>query len=357
MGLIVLVVVGHLWAYLPEDGPGNHLYDFLYLWHMPAFIFLSGYLSQGYRWTGRRTWHLFTSLAVPYIIFEAALALFRIHVGGEQLSALWADPHFPLWYLPALLVWRLLAPIFRPMWGGLTLAVGISLVGGFLHSDTAQFFDMSRMMGFLPFFVLGLKATPERLEQLRTHASRVLSLAVFAVLGVLGWTFDEWGQLSYLYARSYDIGGDPAGEAMLIRVVVLAAGMAGALAWLSLVPRIDGWFARMGAATLIVYLFHGFAVKGLEFAGSADWVAGRPWSGLVGMTVAGLAITFFLASPPVRRVLQHVADPFASARKTVDDAVEVTAVVQEHEAELEEQVEQQVEEQTERGEGPLASSR
>ncbi|NHA01765.1 hypothetical protein G5V59_24320 [Nocardioides sp. W3-2-3] len=46
MGLIVLVVLGHTWALLPSDATAGHLYDFVYLWHMPAFVFLSGYLSR-----------------------------------------------------------------------------------------------------------------------------------------------------------------------------------------------------------------------------------------------------------------------------------------------------------------------
>ena len=45
---------------------------------------------------------------------------------------------------------------------------------------------------------------------------------------------------------------------------MLAIGTLGAWAFLALVPRIGGWFTRMGAATLVVYLFHGFVVKGAE---------------------------------------------------------------------------------------------
>ena len=37
MGLVVLVVLGHTWALLPSDARAAwHLYDFVYLWHMPV---------------------------------------------------------------------------------------------------------------------------------------------------------------------------------------------------------------------------------------------------------------------------------------------------------------------------------
>lgn len=331
MGLIVLVVLGHVWALLPHDGPGAHLYDFLYLWHMPAFIFLSGYLSQGFTWTPKRLWRLFCTLAVPYVIFEAALALFRMQVGGEQLVDLFTDPHFPLWYLPALLVWRLVAPVFRPLWGGVVVAIGISLVGGLVDGEISQLFDLARIMGFFPFFVLGLKATPERLELLRSRAAPVLGTAVFAVIGVLGLNLDRWASVDYLYAKPYYFTGDGDQVAALTRLMVILVGIAGAIAWLTVVPRIDGWFARMGSATMIVYLFHGFAVKGLQYAGGQDWAAQHPWLGLLGGTAVGLGMAFGLAAPPVRRVLAHVVDPFASAQRTVDEAVQLTAVVQEQE--------------------------
>ena len=40
MALVTLVVIGHAWALLPADGVLGHLYDFLYAWHMPAFVFV-----------------------------------------------------------------------------------------------------------------------------------------------------------------------------------------------------------------------------------------------------------------------------------------------------------------------------
>ena len=46
MALVLLVVVGHAWTLLPKNGLNDHLYDFLYAWHVPAFVFVTGYLSR-----------------------------------------------------------------------------------------------------------------------------------------------------------------------------------------------------------------------------------------------------------------------------------------------------------------------
>ena len=128
MALVTLVVLGHSWVLLPDSALVEHLYDFLYAWHVPAFVLVTGYLSRSFSYTRARLWSLVRTVAVPYVLFEAGIALFRIHVGGEQLEDLWRDPHWPMWFLSALFFWRLLTPVLRGLWGGLAVAVAVSLV-------------------------------------------------------------------------------------------------------------------------------------------------------------------------------------------------------------------------------------
>src|SRR3954465_427339 len=132
MALVLLVVVGHSWTLLPKTGLNDHLYDFLYAWHVPAFVFVTGYLSRRFTWEPRRLWQLVRTVVVPYLIFECALALFRIYVGGERLEDLFSDPHWPMWYLSALFFWRLLTPPFTRMPAAVAIAVAVvtSLVAG-----------------------------------------------------------------------------------------------------------------------------------------------------------------------------------------------------------------------------------
>lgn len=331
MGLIVLVVLGHTWALLPLDGPAGHFYDFVYLWHMPAFVFLSGYLSRGFAYSPARMWQLVTDLLVPYVLFEGALAWFRLHVGGERLQDLWLDPHFPMWYLLALVVWRLVTPLVRPLPGAFWLAVAVSLGSGFLVGEWMSWLDLPRILGFLPFFVLGVKTTPEHLAWLRGRVPAVLAILTFAVIGVLAVRLDDWAGRPYLYQRPFELLDVSETTAVLTRLAVTAVGLAGTFALLALVPRVGGWFSRMGAATMTVYLFHGFAVKGLEYAGVPARFDGQPWLGLVAATVVGILIALALAAPVVQRVLRHVVDPFGTAERQVREAVELAVVVREHE--------------------------
>lgn len=318
MALVTLVVIGHAWTLLPDHPANRHLYDFLYSWHIPAFVLVTGYLSRGFAWTGPRLWQLVRTVAVPYVLFEGAFGLFRIYVGGERLEDLFVDPHWPLWYLPALFLWRLVTPVFRALPGGLLLAVVLSLAAGLWVADTL---DLARVLGLLPFFVLGLKATPERLERLRSRRAQATAVAVLAGIAASTWFLDSWASTEWLYYRAMYVELTTSDlQAAATRAGVMAIGCLGALAFLSLVPRANGWFSRMGSATLVVYLFHGFFVKGAEFAGFQGWAARHEAWGLVFTTVAGLCLALLLAARPVAARLTNVVDPFGYAERHAKDA-------------------------------------
>ena len=86
MLLVGLVVVGHSWMLLPETFVTSWAYNFLYLWHVPAFVMVTGYLSRSFTFSRRDLVRLATTVVLPYLVFEALLAAFRQDVGGEDLA-------------------------------------------------------------------------------------------------------------------------------------------------------------------------------------------------------------------------------------------------------------------------------
>ena len=318
MALVTLVVMGHAWTLLPASTLNDHLYDFLYAWHVPAFVFVTGYLSRSFDYSRRRMWQLVRTVVVPYVVFECALALFRIYVGGEQLQDLFADPHWPMWYLSALFFWRLLTPIFRALPAAVVVAFGVSLVAGLVAGNTL---DAARVLGLLPFFVMGLHATGERLALLRTSAARWAAVPVFVGIWILTGYTDRLARTEWLYYRTrYGELDVSDARAFAIRAVLLGVGALGALAFLALVPRIGGWFSRLGAMTLVVYLFHGFVVKGADYAGYPGWAAEHAAPALLLTTLAAVGLALALASPPVAGRLQHLVDPLGYAQDRVRHA-------------------------------------
>ncbi|QYJ04410.1 acyltransferase family protein [Nocardioides panacisoli] len=311
MALVTLVVIGHVWAVLPQTALTRNLYDFVYLWHMPAFVLVAGYLSRSFDYSPRRLRALVRTVAVPYLVFEGLLALYRTQVGGEEMENLFLDPHWPMWFLVALFCWRLMTPVFRSMPGAVPVAVLLSLSAGmWASSDTL---DVARIFGLLPFFVIGLVATPERFEALRGQAPRVLALVAFAAIALVSANTDRFASTEWLYYRTaYDDMGAADDQGMLTRLALLGIGLVGALACLALMPRRDGWFARMGSASIVVYLVHGFAVKTAVYAGFGGWSESHPWLGLLLGTAGAILVALFLAWSPVTRRLEVLVDPVGS---------------------------------------------
>ena len=351
MALVTLVVVGHAWTLLPDNAVTDHVYDFLYAWHVPAFVLVTGYLSQRFGYTRVRMWQLFRTVVVPYLVFECALALFRVYVGGEELADLFRDPHWPMWYLAALFLWRLMAPLFRPLPAGVLVAVAVSLVAGMYAGDTL---DVARVLGLLPFFVMGLKATPARLELLRHTRVQMAAAAVFVGIWILTTWTDVWASTEWLYYRSrYDeMGYADDLNALLTRALVLLIGTLGALAFLALVPRVTGWFTRMGTWTLVVYLFHGFAVKGAEYAGYASWADAHAVVSFGVTTAAAVVLALLLAWRPVAARLGDVVDPLGYAERHVRRAVDLAVVRDQVQPEIEAEIEAGIEAGLEAGTAP-----
>ena len=51
MLLVTLVVVGHSWTLLPDVSTSSPVYVFLYTFHVPAFVLVTGYLSRSFTFT------------------------------------------------------------------------------------------------------------------------------------------------------------------------------------------------------------------------------------------------------------------------------------------------------------------
>jgi len=324
MTLIILVVIGHSWTLLPKNTVDDWLYDFLYSWHIPAFVIVTGYLSKSFEYTRARMWNLVTTVAVPYVIFEGVYALFRHEVGGVNFERLWANPHWPMWYLSALFFWRLMTPIFKRMPAKVVVAVVISLLAGLYANDIL---DNARIFGLLPFFVLGLKMHDGHWNMLRSRRARWYGFAVLLVLLVLAWFSSQgWIESEWFYYRTRYDSLDPNNlRAITIRMALLIVGLCGSFAFYAVVPRTKTWFSALGSATLVVYLFHGFVILGAEFAGYKPWAADHWPFSLVLTTVWAVALALFLAWRPVSSRLNMFVDPIGTFTRRRRDRAPTSA--------------------------------
>jgi fucose 4-O-acetylase-like acetyltransferase len=93
--LIVLVAIGHLLSKgITDRLPEAHaLYVWIYLFHMPAFVFLAGFFSGGRELSARSLRGIVTRLLVPYLVFTVLYSVAVSAVGDEGLQVDLVNPY------------------------------------------------------------------------------------------------------------------------------------------------------------------------------------------------------------------------------------------------------------------------
>lgn len=254
--LILLVVLGHLLEKLP-DGRISAVYKIIYLFHMPLFIFCSGFLA---RYNPSK---IVKKLLLPYAVLQIVSCIGN----GQPVQLL--TPVWILWYLPALAIWQVTIPFldlcphkFRPLL--LLGAVTAACAAGF-DNEIGYHVSFSRIIVFFPYFIAGYyakqhpRALPEsRMPQrvLSAKASlaiRVLSIAVIAAftgsfLAAAPSVRPEW-----LYeAGSYQA----VRSTFVIRTLHYLAAVVTGLAVMIWIPRRKNPLGVWGKNTLLIYLSH-----------------------------------------------------------------------------------------------------
>jgi fucose 4-O-acetylase-like acetyltransferase len=308
--LIVLVAIGHLLSKgITERMPeAQTLYVWIYLFHMPAFIFLAGYFSGGRRVSERATQSIVTRQLIPFVAFTVLYAV-AIRVGtGRALRIDLVDPYWLLWFLPALAAWRLLTPLLLNLRAPVAISVVLGLGVGMLDR-VASDFTLSRIFAFAPFFVLGAVTTPERLRKLTGTLPRIAgATTLVSSLAVVGFFHDRIGSpAAILWNEGYEGQGLSTAEGMGLRLALYAVSLALLLSVLSVVPTRRTWLTSIGAASLYVYLLHGFLVRGASASGALDHVEGLLDLAVLIVLTAGVCL--LLGSPIARRCWRPVVEP------------------------------------------------
>ncbi|MER7395220.1 acyltransferase family protein [Streptomyces sp. NPDC000151] len=307
---MVLVVAGHAWQPLKDSHAVWSGYLFLYMFHMPLFIVISGYFSRSFAFKPEQGKRLITGVAVPYLVFEAAYTLYGNAVDGRHNDLSLLSPWYLTWFLAALFVWRLTAPVWRALrwYVAVGLALAVALIGA--ATPLSGVLNLARVLQFLPFFVIGLVLRPEHWQLLRTRWVRIASVPVLAGGAVMAY----WakGRMTAQWAMHNHSWEDlhvswPVGMAMTLATT--ACSLVLAVAFLAWVPRRRTWFTPLGAGTLCAYLLHGFFVRTAAWKGWFDAPFWHTPTGELTVTAFGVALALALTSPPVRRFFRPVMEP------------------------------------------------
>lgn len=279
--LIFLVVLGHMTTDYVSD---SHLVRWTTLWiytfHMPAFIFLSGLVhkhyitnekaSLGIKGETRMRWDKFLGFFLCGYALKIFLQYSRTFMGQNPIWHWFEEPGIP-WYLFVMAEYELLFYLMRWIdnkakpWMMITGAFALSAVIGYFPS-VGDGFCLSRMINFLPIYMIGyyldMKQFNVFIEQKRYKiagaAVIVISLIVCRILPWGGYSLRKWftGRRSYEYLSDF-FGSAAVSYGWLIRLAIWAAAIAITLAIIAVIPDKDlGYITTIGSRTLNIYFWH-----------------------------------------------------------------------------------------------------
>lgn len=263
---MILVVIGHSLTQFTQMDSARGVYTFVYAFHMPFFILISGYTARHYLGSPRQIRRIVSTLVVPYLIVEISLQMIMRHYTGSPDPYMFLSPQWLGWFLAALFVWRLTTPIWMALRYPILTSIAISLLVGLI--EVPNVLALPKILGFLPFYVVGLHMTRERFERLADPRIRIASATLLAASFWYCYTYSaNWTLDWLLWKQRYDeepLLADPL-EGMLQRGELLVVGFVLTFAALSLVPRRRSWTSRLGERTLYAYLLHGYIILVLRY--------------------------------------------------------------------------------------------
>ncbi len=309
MVLIVLVVLAHGMEIISGPVLGA-LYSLIYLFHMPAFIFVTGYFTK------KQSKIKIGNLFIQYLIFQTLYLFFMGWLNGVPVSEttfFYTTPFWILWFTFAAIFWKMVAPYITrmPKTAVITITVVWALVAGFIP-DIGYAFSASRISVFLPFFILGYLVEVKHIEMIRKIPfwvgcltiliSYFLIQAVKIPVGIL------YGSLGYAAMELPGVSG------AFWRLLAMGWGMVLVVSLMACIPSGKIILATsLGANTLQVYYLHAFVLK---------WAAVFVPAIVAGMMVrkilfflALLIVTFILASKPIRWIFWPLLNPVYFIKK------------------------------------------
>ena len=254
--LIFLVVFGHfIYAYANKvDGSlAQHIYDFIYTFHMPAFVFSTGYFSKSER---SRSGESLVKLLLYYLVFNTLMLCFAAGYLGRSIKLL--TPYYSYWYILSVVMWRALIGKVDNIRGLVVLSAVLTLALGF-SSEFSNLLALRRTVGFFVFFAAGYRMDRQKVDAFlarRKPLGMVLCvIPTIAAAAAAWWAVQKFGITDSMAMMSSYRGADD----LLLRVLLLAIAAAAIICMMLVIPdRKIPLLSQIGKNSLLIYLAHRF---------------------------------------------------------------------------------------------------
>ncbi|MCR5466051.1 MAG: CapA family protein [Lachnospiraceae bacterium] len=308
--LIFLVVFGHLMYDMQGAYPLiSRTTKFIYVFHMPAFVFVSGFFGKS---DNSRSFRSIIRLIFLYVIMNSTF-MFLYH------SENFLTPLYSMWYLIALVVWRITANRIAHIKSIMLILFSVALFAGFF-SSIDNTFAIARIIGFYPYYMAGYMLSEEKSEAFlrRPVNHRLLcggigivafTAVVIFLMPRISFTDNDLQMFAYEHANG-----------SFRRMVLWGIGFLVIFVLRCIMPKIKIPFLTMiGRNSLWIFLLHRPFVLLLD-----KWLSHKSLVVIFTVSFAAtvlicLAFGNDLIAKPLKRFADSGADIFADSDKTKFD--------------------------------------
>lgn len=256
--LIFFVVLGHAMD-IKDYNIGHPFYEFMLSFDMPLFIIISGYFTSVK--DNKRFFKSFINLLLIYYTIQI-YAVIGGYIHWHTLYYIF--PFFQLWYIFALLEWRLFAHCFKIHKANPYIMIGVSIILGLIVGFFPQInypFTAHRFIAFMPYFLIGfyaskIKDIQQHLPQSRKIWGCVLALSLLAFFLI---PRDPEFYHILLYARPYEQVSDNLMIGCMYRMALYCVSIPISISIIKVSRPIKPLYL-LGNASMSVYLLHGFII-------------------------------------------------------------------------------------------------
>ena len=319
--LIFMVVLGHMISSFWSLGTAVHttMYLWIFSFHMPVFIFASGYFAS------TDTKKTLSRLVPLYLVFQMVQIIikFAYAYSNDPETAVFDfqlfKPEWTLWYLMALILYSFLTPILdtddrKKQIRNFVIALAAGLIIGFTPY-TDNFLAISRMVTFLPFFLLGYYGKKNQgilsvfAGTCKHGKTRLLPYRIIGVGGAIAMTamiIEAAGEVN----SKWFFGTLAYGDTFTIWCKVFTYLVS--FAWLVIIvfltpPKRIPFVDKIGQNTLGIYLFHTAVISVLKVVPPAKAALDQYFAVIV---VGSIIITIVLALDPFTKFLKLIRIPY-----------------------------------------------
>lgn len=262
--MIFCVVFGHILYYFTYNHPAaKGIYFFIYTFHIPVFVFLSGMFSKNT--IIKKKWDKSLFYLLLYCILKIGIAAIKSLKTGElQVHLLWDST--PAWYLLAMAVYFVVTIVLLQKWKINQLLIIALFLGCIAGCDNhfGDHYASMRIATFYPFFLMGYKMDAKRLRSVLTDKKIQIPAFLIIVLAFmisLKYNGTLYSFIQLLKGRTtYEAVGLSGLMGPFVRVIYYIGAFLLIFCILSIIPALKGFPSALGQNTLIIYILHPFII-------------------------------------------------------------------------------------------------